>query len=319
MNNSQNHLQNIRMRQGRRMKIAGVFICLCLAGLYSAAAYLVYTKGEEYSAASVRQQITGRGSSANRVTRPNRGNILDRNKNTLAESTRVYNVILDVTVLDSREPNTQNPEDDDKNRTLKVLNEVLHIPMTELEALFAKNADGELAKPTNYYIAARKVSSAVVADIRQHELPDVWFEDDTQRKYTDPFLAPQTVGFLRGDAAWGLEGYYNTDLMGVEGRTHRTYDLENNPRLEENPVQNGYSLITTLDAGIQRIAQSIAQEAYETYPCQFTGVLVMNPYTAEIYAMAQYPTFSLESPDDPLLYTNQNLSNIWEALSAEQQ
>jgi stage V sporulation protein D (sporulation-specific penicillin-binding protein) len=221
----------------------------------------------------------------------------------------VYDVIIDVNLLDNHRH---------KVAILTHLSEILDISMSDLESYFAKDFDGSLIRPTHYQIIARSIPGTKATQIRELRLRHVHMEDKSQRVYTDPHLAPQTIGFLRGDSIWGMESFYNADLMGEAGRTIRAYDRDNNMVTESILPVNGYTLITTLDSGIQRIAQAAVDSAVLTTPCEFVGILVMEPYTGEILAMAQWPSFSLTEPSNPDYFTNRRLRTYWDALSEEQ-
>ncbi|MDR1663622.1 MAG: hypothetical protein LBR83_01690 [Clostridiales bacterium] len=317
-NNPNSRKPDFVTRRGRRLVFFGVMVTFMLGGLLLRVFQLKRDHGKEYESAAV-QQLTQNANTGDQEKNPNRGHILDRNKNTLAVSNKVYNVQLDVTMLDARARNLEEPEKDMRNRVFTALNEILGIPLEKLEALFAKNAAGELINPTYYEIVAWGIPTTDAIKIQELKLRDVYLIEDTERKYIDPYLAPQTIGFQRGDAFWGLEGYYNQELIGEQGRVLRTYDEDNNPVVEETAARNGYTLITTLDAGIQRIAQQIAEDAFQKIECEYSGVLIADPDTMEIIAMAQTSSFSLDDPDDPEFYTDKRINSMWEALTVEQQ
>jgi stage V sporulation protein D (sporulation-specific penicillin-binding protein) len=286
------------------MVLLGVVFTVCLGYLCYQIWYYQNFWGEQFERASVSQLMNRRGADEREIS-PNRGFIRDRNHQPLAVSSRVYDIVLDVSILDTRRA-------DHKTATLNGLSEVLDIPLRELEALFEKDGDGKLLRPTNWRIVARDVSGTLAMQV--NHLRDVYLDSGTQRMYIDPTLAPQTIGFLRGDSAWGLENYYNDDLFGEPGRRYRTFDRENNPVTEETLPLNGYTLVTTLDSGIQRIAQEAVDKAAMSTPCQFAGILVMEPYTGEILAMAQWPSFSLTDPIAPEHFTDRRLRHYWESL-----
>jgi stage V sporulation protein D (sporulation-specific penicillin-binding protein) len=305
----QNQKNNAVTQRRNRMLLVGVVFTLCLGYLVYRIWYYQTHFGEQYGQ-NVAAQLFNSRSAEEREINPNRGFIRDRNQQPLAVSGRVYDIVLDVNILDSRRP-------EHKSETLEGLSEHLGIPLSELEALFAKDADGKLLRPTNWRIIARDVPGSQAFQV--NHLRDVYLETGTQRMYIDPTLAPQTIGFLRGDSAWGLESYYHNELYGKAGRRYRTFDRQNNPMTEETPPVNGYTLITTLDAGIQRIAQEIVDKTVLEFPSQFVGLLVMEPYTGEILAMAQWPSFSLSDPFSPEHFTDRRLRQYWETLDEAQQ
>jgi stage V sporulation protein D (sporulation-specific penicillin-binding protein) len=303
--------KNIVRSRRARTRFMGVFFCLCLIALGVRVGYYITVWGNTYERAAVAQLMNQR-SADEQVTNPNRGFILDRNRQPLAVSSRVYDIYLDVTILDTLSGGRVNH----KANTLEGLNEILGVPVLELESLFAKDLDGKLLRPTNWKLIARDVNGALAMQVK--DLRCVYLNSATQRTYTDPYLAPHTVGFIRGDVQWGLEGFYNTELVGEPGRIYRAFDQENNPMTEEILPVHGYSLVTTLDAGMQRIAQAAVDKAALETPCEFAGILVMEPYTGEILAIAQWPNFSLADPANPEFISDRVLRTYWDALSEEQ-
>jgi stage V sporulation protein D (sporulation-specific penicillin-binding protein) len=115
-----------------------------------------------------------------------------------------------------------------------------------------------------------------------------------------------------------MESFYNAELVGEAGFRFQGLDQENNIVSDEILPVNGFTLITTLDAGIQRIVQATVDKAVTETPCEFAGILVMDPYTGEVLAMAQWPSFSLAEPGNPDFFTNRRLRTYWDSLSEEQ-
>ena len=79
-------------------------------------------------------------------------------------------------------------------------------------------------------------------------------------------------------------------------------------------------MVTTLDYNIQQYAQQAIDEAVAEYDPQHAAVLVMNPNTGEVYAMADSPSFDSNSPSNPLaVNTDEGFAAEWEAMSDEDQ
>jgi stage V sporulation protein D (sporulation-specific penicillin-binding protein) len=116
-----------------------------------------------------------------------------------------------------------------------------------------------------------------------------------------------------------LESYYNSFLSGTPGRIFRRYDMYNTVITDENPAIPGHALITTLDSGIQGIAQKAADNAASLYQPEHASVIVMDPNTGEILAMAQSPSFDSNRPGDPSGFTDPLLSQTFGSLSEDAQ
>jgi stage V sporulation protein D (sporulation-specific penicillin-binding protein) len=311
--------KDLAKRRNNRTTFIGVVFCLALVALCVVIGYIQFQSGEEYTLRAVSHLVTAR-SNVEEETVPNRGDILDRNRQPLAESIKVYSVYLDVVKADIRVPYTFSDGTvlDYKAQTLTALNEVLGVPMEELEAYFAHNPDGSLVKPNYWQIVARQVSASKAMQLEEMKLFDVYLRDESQRVYRDPMLAPQTLGFLRGPNSWGIENSYNAELTGEAGRIYRSYDQDNNPVTNDIPARDGYTVISTIDSEFNRIIQRVVEEQAAQVPCEYAAMLIMQPYTGEILAMAQTPSFSLADPSNPEFFTDTTVKTFWEAMSVEE-
>ena len=136
----------------------------------------------------------------------------------------------------------------------------------------------------------------------------VWLEEDYVRKYPYGTLACDVIGFsVDGNVgANGLESYYNTTLNGTDGRKYGyqtgTSDVEKTVKM---PV-NGNTVVSTLDTNLQSIVEKHIFAFNEKYKNNATpgegakniAVMIMNPNTGEIQAMASYPNYDLNNPRD---------------------
>jgi len=241
---------------------------------------------------------------------------LDRNRQPLVDSERVFHVALDVNVLHSLET-TRRDLISPQEAVLTRLHEDLGIPMDTLWGYLAENPDGTLVEPTYWRIIARNVPAYIALPLS--EVRHVHLEARAQRHFPDPYLAPQVLGFVRGDAVWGLERQYRAEMAGEPGRVFRSFQTDGASLTVDVPARDGHLLVTTLDAGIQRIAQRAAENAARDFRAEFTAVIIMQPHTGEILAMAQWPSFPLDAPDDGSRFTDPSVANFWNDMSEEAQ
>ncbi len=305
---------------GPKIAILGVICCFLLVGLLGIVGYIKIVYGEDYQRMA-RNQSTVAQTSVNKVINPNRGAILDRNRQQLVVSDTVYKVILDIRVLndiavtDAARPTPRGTLE----KTLNKLSEILEIPIEELNACLAKDETGKLVNDTNWYILKRDVTPRVKTQLRDANLNGVHTFPDTKRRYIKSAFAPQTLGFIRGDSSWGLENYYNKQLAGEIGRMFWTYAPDNTPIVEEIPARQGATLVTTIDSYLQEFAQEAVIKAGNQYTPEYAAVMIMNPNTGEVLAMAQYPSFSLSAPGDPDYFTDEKVKEYWDMLSEDEQ
>jgi len=130
------------------------------------------------------------------------------------------------------------------------------------------------------------------------ELDGIYVRTEPYRVYPAGDLAAQVLGFVQQDTQEGLEGleaYYNDMLTGTPGTQILERDPEGNPiplgELLVEPATAGIDVRTTIDREIQYVAQQAAAEAVADTGADSATIVVLNPRTGEILAMATAPTF----------------------------
>ena len=304
----------MELRRSRRVLYVGVFLCLCLVGLMYRIWYFQTVWGSEYTRLSVRQEAFRHINMVESETAPIRGQVVDRNMQPIADSQQVFTVFLDVVELQRRHVRSSTADRDIKEEVFAIIGEAFNIPRRDLLTHFETNPDGSLIRRNHHLVLARQVLPEVAFAITEL-VPEIHATQESLRWHHDPFFAPQVIGFSRGDAdaIWGLEAFYNTELAGDPGRTVWVQG-----DVEEIPVRDGFTLVTTLDGDIQRLAQRYVDDTFRDVPSEFVGMIVMNPFTGEILAMAQAPTFSVADPMNPEFITDMQLVEEWDSLSGSE-
>lgn len=276
--------------------------------------YMKVVHGAEYEAAAKNQQI-------NRydiTIPPNRGSILDRNNQVLAISTTVYNVALDS--LQLAEVAQQYPEEQEK--TLTTLCEYFpELDYNTLKQYVTVNPEtGELYMNNHWKYLVKGIERSVKEELEAMNLKGVYFEKSSQRSYPLNSSACHLVGFTRGDAQWGLEGYYNSYMEGTPGRSFILYNGADSVVHQDYDAKDGDTIITTIDYNIQKIAEEVVAETAAEWPAKNVAAMVMDPYTGEIYAMAESHSFDLNNPNEiPEWETDTKYTENWDQLSSEEQ
>ncbi len=283
------------------------FLALLYVGIYKIYD-IKYVSGKDYETQAIYNQVN---KIQDKIINPNRGSILDRNKQRMAVSLTVYNIILDVR-------NYNELKNDEKNKVLNVLNKSIGISMDELNEIVKKDETGKLVNDTNYKIIKKEVEYKIGQELEKQNLKCVYLEEDTKRVYPNNFLASQIVGFIRGDSSWGLEKYYNDVMTGTPGRIFRTYEADNSIITRQESAKEGNSLVTTIDLTIQQYAEKVVKSAYYEHNAENTSAIVMNPNTGEILAMASYPNFDLNNPDNISLLENEDYKKMWNNMQSEE-
>ncbi|MBS5140042.1 MAG: PASTA domain-containing protein [Clostridium sp.] len=270
--------------------------------------------GAEYEAAAKNQQI-------NRydiTIPPNRGSILDRNNQVLAISTTVYNVALDS--LQLAEVAELSPEEQEK--TLTTLCEYFpELDYNTLKQYVTINPEtGELYMNNHWKYLVKGIERSVKEELEAMNLKGVYFEKSSKRSYPLNSSACHLVGFTRGDAQWGLEGYYNSYMEGTPGRSFILYNGADSVVHQDYDAKDGDTIITTIDYNIQKIAEEVVAETAAEWPAKNVAAMVMDPYTGEVYAMAESHSFDLNNPNEiPEWETDTKYTENWDQLSSEEQ
>ena len=297
------------MRMQRFLAMGFVFTA-CIVGLILQIWRLQVTYGDEYDRFVAIQEARRDIERVTEVFHPVRGGMVDRHQQPITGSEQVFYVILDVEALHNRHNRRQQINIDDNVRDYVIgrIADVLPIHRGELVDMFALDPETDellLQRGRNHQILHRNVSAEIAIPLAE-AIPEIRLQQSSNRWHHDPFFAPQVVGFMRGDSRWGLEQFYRRELDGTPGRRIRVQG-----EVETIPVRDGYTIITTLDGAIQRLAQEYVDRTLIRHPANFVGMIVMNPFTGEILAMAQAPTFSVESPFNPNYFTCPNLQESW--------
>jgi len=149
-------------------------------------------------------------------------------------------------------------------------------------------------------------------------------EEKTGREYPEASQAAHLLGFLgknekgENQGYFGLEGYYNRQLRGSDGKIIQEKDALGRPIVlggyYQSMVKNGTDLRLFLDRQLQWIAEEHIAKGTKRYGAQKGLVIISNPQNGGILAMAAYPDFDLSnySRTKPELFLNPAISETFE-------
>ena len=299
-----------------RMKLVWLFgiVVLAFVGLGIRITVINASQGKQYSKQVLSQSQQKYDS---RVIPFKRGDITDRNGVVLATSEKVYKVILDCKVVNTKEEYVE--------PTIKALVDVLGLD----EETIREKLEDEMTKSSQYQILQSNVSinqkkafedyTDVSSDeaketLTKEEIAErsnvkgVWFEEDYRRVYPLNSTASHLVGFTyTGNTAdWGIEGYYSSTLNGVNGRQFGYYNSDDDVEQTIIDPVNGNSVQSTIDLNIQQVVEKyidkfmtgMANGPRGEQGAANVGVVVANPKNGEILAMATDNPYDLNNPRD---------------------
>jgi cell division protein FtsI (penicillin-binding protein 3) len=164
---------------------------------------------------------------------------------------------------------------------------------------------------------ARKPDPEVSARIRSLNLHGVYFQKEPKRYYPKGDLAAQVLGYVGMDDSGlsGIEREYDSQLHGRPGAMLISVDARKKwfGSVEKQP-QAGRNVILTIDEKIQYIAERELQTAMEQTKAIAGTVIVENPRTGEILALANRPTFNpnVSKEITPERLKNHAVSDVYE-------
>lgn len=162
------------------------------------------------------------------------------------------------------------------------------------------NFEASLVKEdSRYQIIATRVTRTQAEKIKDKKLSGIGFQAVSQRVYPEGQLASQVLGFVNaeGTGNYGLEGYMNDELKGVDGRLETVTDVSDVPltvgdRNIREPAQDGKNIVMTIDRNVQsKVEQSLA-DGIKRSGAKDASVVVMDPNTGRVMAMANLPTYN---------------------------
>jgi cell division protein FtsI/penicillin-binding protein 2 len=219
---------------------------------------------------------------------PARGLILDANGDQLAADSRVYAIYAAPRQI--ARPGYE----------AQLLSQLLSIPVAHLQTV--------LASDVLWSQLATNVPESTAKKIGALGLDGIVLEPVPQRVYPEGELAAQVLGFVNDNGGqYGVEGYYDRLLSGHAGIRSILRDtagnritVSSNP---SQPAQQGATLYLSIDSYVQSLAEEELQRAVTKHKADGGTIIVMDPHTGYILALANNPSF------DPNHYGNYPAAN----------
>ena len=279
----------------------GLFIVLVIFTLLTTRlCYIQFIWGTELSEKAGTQQ------SQSRTITAKRGTIYDSTgKYILAESSSVEAISVNPTLIYEK----------DKEKVSRALSEIFELDYdkvlkkvskrSSIETI-VKKVDKEHADKLRVWMEENNISTGINID------------EDSKRYYPYGSVAAQIIGFCGSDNQGldGIEAKYDTDLKGKNGKINRQTNAAGASLGDENYVAaiDGNNLFLTIDFTIQSIVEKYLKEACIDNVCTDGGsIIAMNPRNGDILAMANYPSYDLNTPYEP--YTDEQKAT-WNTLES---
>lgn len=279
----------------------GLFMVLVIFTLLTTRlCYIQFVWGTELSEKAGTQQ------SQSRTITAKRGTIYDSTgKYILAESSSVEAISVNPTLIYEK----------DKEKVARALSEIFELDYdkvlkkvskrSSIETI-VKKVDKEHSDKLRIWMEENNITTGINID------------EDSKRYYPYGSLAAQIIGFCGSDNQGldGIEAKYDTDLKGKNGKINRQTNAAGASLGDENYVAaiDGNNLFLTIDFTIQSIVEKYLKEACIDNVCTDGGsIIAMNPRNGDILAMANYPSYDLNTPYEP--YTDEQKAT-WNTLES---
>lgn len=284
----------------KKMKNA-LFVVLIVFVLFTIRlAYIQFVWGAELSEKAWEQQSQSRSITAKR------GTIYDSTgKYILAENSSVESISINPT-----------------NIPQEIKDKVAHA-LCDIFELDYEKISKKVHKRSSIESIVKKVDKSKADELRNWMdtngiTTGINIDGDSKRYYPYGSLASQVIGFCGSDNQGldGIEAKYDSQLKGTNGKINRQTNASGISLGEENYVAatDGNNLILTIDMTIQSIVEKYLEEACIDNICTDGGSIVaMNPRNGDILAMANYPSYNLNTPYEP--YSDE-LKATWTSLDA---
>lgn len=290
----------VKLSGKKKMRNSLFAVLIIFALLVVRVGYIQLVQGKELQELAYEQQTLDRN------INPKRGIIYDATgKNILAVSSTVETVTV----------NPGNINKADKEKVAKALSDIFELnyetvlkKVTKRSSIetIAKKVDKEKTDELRVWMQNNNISSGINID------------EDTKRYYPYSNLASQVIGFCGSDNQGldGIEAKYDEELKGKKGAIKRHTDAKGGEigTEGENYVAaiDGNSLVLSIDLTIQSIAEKYLKEACIDNACTDGGnIVIMNPKTGDVLAMATYPNYNL---NDPYSAYTEELQSVWDTL-----
>ena len=294
---------NMKISNKRKMKnalfVVGIVFILLTIRIW----YIQFVRGEFLIGKATEQQSLSRSITAKR------GTIYDSSrKYILAVSANVESVTINPTQISKQ----------NKEKVAQALSQIFELDYEKTLKKVNKNSSIEKI--------AKKVEKEKTDKLRiwmqENDIQKgINIDEDTKRYYPYGNLASHVIGFCGSDNQGldGVEAKYNAELKGTNGSIKKMTDAKGGEIGTEGEdyiaAVDGESIVLSIDMTIQSIVEKYLEEACIDNKCTDGGsIIIMNPKTGDILAMANYPGYDL---NDPYTINIEDLKNTWDSLSQE--
>lgn len=291
-----------------RLKIITIFIPVIFVILLVRLFYWQIIRGPELKAKASRQHETV-------ITlKARRGDILDKDGGLLGGSKGLYHMYI-------YKPQLQVSELELIDKLTPLVNPTTEASTTaDIKSLL----ESRVRLTSNWVSVKHFLTPEEKEKIESLKIVGLGFEDEYIRFYPEASLSAHLLGFVGQDMAgqeqgyFGIEGFFDRQLKGREGKIRTEKDAVGNPILIGNyqfyHATEGKNIKTSIDKSIQFIAEKYLIEGIEKYQAAAGNVIIMEPSTGKIRASASFPNYdpNIFSKFPSAYYKNPVVADLFE-------
>ncbi|MFH1284696.1 MAG: penicillin-binding protein 2 [Candidatus Peregrinibacteria bacterium] len=213
------------------------------------------------------------------------------------------------------------PQISDTASVAEKIADYVEIPSAKLKTL--------LRGENRYVILKRKLSPEISDQItelikndKDEKFAGIGMQEEYFRYYPESSLAANIIGYVSRDniGQYGIESAFNTQLQGIAGKFQTKKDSVGRQitvgESSLTPAVDGDDIVLTIDRSIQLKVEQILAQDVEYYRATSGQVIVMDPKTGKIIAMAHYPSFNPNNYGDvfkkvEVVFTPEELKNLY--------
>lgn len=177
----------------------------------------------------------------------------------------------------------------------------------------------KIQKNNFYEVIKKKLSQEELENLKKIDIDGIYLAQEETRFYPFGILASQVTGFLGGDGEgqYGIEGFYNELLQGKDKMLEKEMGPAGYLGIggSDNPFEKGPDIVLTLDYNVQFMAEKLLKKAKEDLKIQEGEIVVMDPNSGKILALANFPGFDpnqYSEVSDLEVFQNSSIQKVFE-------
>ncbi len=198
-----------------------------------------------------------------------------------------------------------------KEEIAQKLSSVLSIPKTEILNKIENNE-------SYFLVVKRNLKPEEVKKLQDLNIEGLYLDYEEKRFYPLEQVGSDVLGFVnaQGKGNYGIEGYFDALLSGKEKLIKEKYNFFGRIAEINSEELKGSDIILSIDKSIQEFSEKLLEDASKDLDIFSGQIIVVNPKTGKILAMADWPLFNpnqyKDYANDPAIFLNTTVQALYE-------